>query len=193
MESFKMKPAKWLISGMLYLIYLLVATESKANVIQASDEPMSSLPCPKLANMVFYLQRDPDANTVIYELNFKKDGTLNTDNPVKGSWIRYSEKGQRKDLTRIEKRFAYGIHSKYLSNEQYELKFVSYKKLPLYLRRDEDNQFRVFTEIKNEQVILKRIFIRINGGSFWFPKVQYIELVCTDTITGKELNYKIKI
>ncbi len=100
------------------------------------------LPRPNIKNMLFYLQRDPDANTVIYEPNFKSDGTLHAGNPVKSSWIRYTENGKRKELNAIENKFAYGIQSKAIGNGEYELLLVSYKKMPLYLKKSE-NTYKV--------------------------------------------------
>ncbi|HEY1024643.1 MAG TPA: DUF4833 domain-containing protein [Sphingobacteriaceae bacterium] len=170
---------------------LIVLFAGKAG-FSAEDTLSQELPSPKVENMVFYLQRDPDANTVVYQLNFEKDGALQRDNPVKGSWIRYSEKGQLKELNPIEKRLAYGLQSKYLGNDTFELKFVSYKKTSLYLMKDAARQYRVFTSPDKTEV-LKRVFVKVNGGSFLAPNVEYLELFCTDLATGKEIVKKIKV
>ncbi|WP_423148327.1 DUF4833 domain-containing protein [Rubrolithibacter danxiaensis] len=152
-----------------------------------------SLPSPKGNNLLFYLQRDPDANTVIYELNYRKDGTPHPSIPVKGSWIRYSENGQHKDLNAIERKFAYGIQSKAIADNEYEIKLVSYKKQPMYLKRTETGKYVIYTNINKQELLLKRVFVRVNGGSFWFPKVEYIELAGIETSSGKEVIHRIKI
>ena len=89
----------------LLFFLTILATHLKANSVR----DIILLPCPKGSKLLFYLQRDPDANTVIYELNFRKDGSLHPESPIIASWIRYSEQGQRKELSGIERRFAYGV------------------------------------------------------------------------------------
>ena len=46
-------------------------------------------------NQLFFLQRDPNTNTIVYELNVKSNGELDMDNPVHAYWIRYQYKGQK--------------------------------------------------------------------------------------------------
>ena len=135
-------------------------------------------PTPKgIANQLFYLQRDPNLNTLIYELNVDKDGDLNESQPVLAYWIKYEEKQAKKDLSYVQKKFAYGVDSKKLGKDQFELRFVSHKKLPLYLSKSaEDKKYHVYVTINNKKLLLDRIFVRIEGGSFWIPNVKYVEL-----------------
>src|SRR5258708_982652 len=54
------------------------------------NDPVDTFPIPPTnANSLFYLQRTPNPNTVICELNMK-DGALDKDEPVKVMWIRYT-------------------------------------------------------------------------------------------------------
>jgi hypothetical protein len=143
-------------------------------------------------NQLFFIQRDPNINTLIYELNIK-NGVLNEEDPVHVYWIRYAEKGQHDDLNYIQRNFAYGIKSKMINKENYEIHFVSYKKKTMYLRKSSDNKFYVFTDINKKQAILKQVFIRVNGGSFWVPNIEYVELKGIDPSTGVEVVEKMKI
>jgi len=59
-------------------------------------------PIPKEDDQLFYLQRDPNTNTVIYTLNIN-DGEIDEHSPVKAHWIRYAEDGQRSDLSFIQR------------------------------------------------------------------------------------------
>jgi hypothetical protein len=144
------------------------------------------------SNQLFFIQRDPNINTLIYELNLK-NGSLNEEEPVHVFWIRYAEKGQHDDLNYIQRNFAYGIKSKMISKENYEIHFVSYKKKTMYLRKSSDNKFYVFTDINKKQAILKQVFIRVNGGSFWVPNIEYVELKGVDPSTGVEVVERMKI
>lgn len=85
-------------------------------------------------NQLFYLQRTPNTNTVVYELNYK-NGQLNTDEPVHVFWIRYGEKGQKAELSGIQRSFAYGIKAARISTDKFELRFTSYKKVVMQLKK----------------------------------------------------------
>jgi phosphatidylglycerophosphate synthase len=158
-------------------------------------DPVDTFPVPPVnANSLFYLQRTPNINTIICELN-QTDGVLDKDEPVKVLWIRYTEQRQREDLSWLQRHFAYGLHEKDMGNGVYELRFVSYKKVPMYLKKwPTDNKQHVFVTINNRQAILNRIYIRIDpGGTFWSPNVKYLELKGVDIQNGKELVERLKV
>ncbi|MGX5687526.1 DUF4833 domain-containing protein [Arcticibacter tournemirensis] len=158
------------------------------------QKPETVFPTPKgISNQLFYLQRDPNANTIICQLNIDAEGQVDKDNPVNVFWIRYAEKGQKSELNFIQRKFAYGINSKPLGNGKYELKFVSYGKLPLYLMKDKYNRYRVYTTVAKREIILDRIFVRIEGGTFWVPNVKYVELKGVDAATGEDVAQRIKV
>ncbi|HZE82733.1 MAG TPA: DUF4833 domain-containing protein [Puia sp.] len=163
--------------------------------LPAPKDPQDTFPIPPHSHdFLFYLQRTPNTNTIICELN-EKNGSLDRDDPVHVLWIRYTENKQREELTFLQRHFAYGIKSRQIGNDKYELHFISYKKLLLYLEKSPvDNKHHVYANIVGKQAILSRIFIKINpGGSFWSPNVEYLELRGTDPDDGKELMQRIKI
>ncbi len=153
-----------------------------------------TLPVPKnIADMLFYLQRDPNTNTVVYALNRTKQGTLNENEPIQGYWLRYAEKGARQELSYIQRKFAYGLKTKKLGKDNYEVKFVSYAKKALYLRKNpKNNQYGIYTTINRQECILDRIFVRIEGGTFWVPNVLYVDLSGREVATGQEITGRIK-
>jgi len=136
-----------------------------------------------IPNMLFYLQRTYNANTIIYELNLDKKGELNTKKPVNMYWIRYTEKGQREELSKIQRDFAYGVKTKKNADNSYAVHFIAFGKISLALRKDRDGQYRVYTDINNRQAALQSIFIKIDGDSDWNPDVKYFELSGTDALT----------
>jgi len=140
---------------------------------------------------LFFVQRSPNTNTIIYELN-DKDGRLDPENPIHVYWLRYAEKGQKEELNYIQRKFAYGLTTKPLGNDQYDVRFVSYKKFPLTLMKAVDGKYHIFVTIAQKQMILSRIFIKIEGGSFWLPNVVYVELKGTDPSTGREITEHFK-
>lgn len=165
-------------------------TDKKAGTTAAEPD---EFPIPNnVPGLLFYIQRDPNTNTICYQLNVDKQGKISEKNPVNTFWIRYPEGGIRKELNYLQRKFAYGINSKAIGNATYELRSVAYSKLPLYLRRDTRNEYHVYTSIDKKECILSRVFIRIDGGTFWSPNVLYIELKGTEIATGKTIIQRIK-
>src|SRR3569833_275196 len=142
---------------------------------------------PLTAERLFYVQRTPNSNTIVYDINADKNGKLNADEPVKVYWIRYADKGGKTDLSYIQRKFAYGLNFKSLGSDNYDIRFVSYKKFPLTLMKANDGKYHIFALISQKQLMLDHIFVKIEGGTFWFPNVVYVEVEGTDPKTGREM------
>jgi len=172
----------------LIVITILVNIISGNLVAQSKNPSPLSFPTPKnIDNMLFYIQRDPNTNTAIYAINYQENGKIDKTNPIKAYWIRYAEKGEKKDFSYMQRKFAYGIESKTSNNpEEFELQFVSYKKLPLTLKKiDSDQKYHVFANVNQKKIQVEKIFVRIEGGSFWLPNVKYAEITGIDASSNK--------
>ena len=155
-------------------------------------KPKVNFPVPNVSKL-FYVQRDPNNNTIIYDLNVDNNGQLDEDAPIHPYWIKYNERGQKEELNLIQRKFAYGLVTKPLGNNKFDVRFVSYKKYPLTLMRSaSDNKYHVYATIAKKQVVLNRIFLKIEGGSFWIPNVVYAEIKGVDPETGKEVVERFK-
>ncbi|GAA4451349.1 DUF4833 domain-containing protein [Rurimicrobium arvi] len=153
-----------------------------------SFNEVDTFPVPKTYdNLLFYLQRTPNTNTVMYELNFDKEtGKLDEDNPVHVYWIRYTEEGNpKKELNFIQRKYAYGLKYKRISENHWEVRFVCTSKKVLHLQKAADGKYYMFVNANGLNTVLKRVYIKIDGGTFWSPNVLYIELKGTDVNTGK--------
>ena len=172
------------------------STKNKPTFTFTSEigDPQDSFPIP-MGNpkQLFYLQRTTNKNTIVCELNLNSKGLPDEENPVNVFWIRYAEDGAKKELNYLQRAFAYGIKSHTVGNGTYKLNFVSYKKQTLFLMPSpKDNMYHIFTTINKKQAILNRLFIKIDGGSFWSPNVVYMELKGTDLATGNEVMERLK-
>jgi hypothetical protein len=157
-----------------------------------ADEKVYPIP-PADPKTMFYLQRTSNTATVMYELNIDKEsGALDTDEPMHVYWIRYNEHGQKAELNYIQRKFAYGLVQKSLGNERYDIRFVSYKKFPMTLMKAADGKYHIFATVAQKQMALQKIFIKIEGGSFWLPNIVYVEMKGTDPATGKEITERFK-
>ena len=164
------------------LLSLFLMTGGIYAQLQGNPSPIQ-FPTPKdIPNQLFYLQRDPNTNTIICQLNVNERGELNKEQPINVFWKRYAEKSEIQSLNYIQRKFAYGIQSKNIGNDEYLLNFVSYKKLSMLLSKAEHSKkYNVYVSVNNKKILLERIFIRIEGGTFWVPNVRYVEFMGYDT------------
>lgn len=173
----------------VFLLLISAGTASASGTVHEVD----TFPVPKnISHMMFYVQRTPNTNTIVYELNYKEDGTLQSSDPIHVFWIRYPEGGKHKELNYIQRKFAYGLKTSLESPESWKLRFVAYQKHPLFLHKAADGKFYVFTQINDKSAVLQRIYLKIDGGTFWKPNVLYIELKGYDTKTGLAVTERIK-
>ena len=159
-----------------------ISESKKDNLINPAD----TFPVPSgNKKMLFYVQRTHNTNTIVYELNYINDTTLNPLTPVHPYWIRYANKGEAEELSYIQKQYAYGVVAKLIDKEKqtFKVNFVSYKKRDIFLIRSKtDRSYAAYITIHGKLVKLVRVFVKIEGGSFWVPHITYVE------VTGKDLN-----
>ncbi len=174
-----MRGPRWIKSNrmkhIITTIFLFYALAGKS--YSQPSSPADTFPVPKgNPYQLFYLQRQPNTNTIVVELNVKS-GRVDPENPVHVFWIRYTEDGRREGLSFIQRTFAYGVQVNKIAENAYDLNFVSYKKMKFRLEKGDNNLWRVYANLKNgSRIILRRVYIHINGGSFWKPNVEYVEL-----------------
>ena len=148
----------------------------------------------EIINLLFYIQRSINKSAIIYELNLNEREELNIREPVKIYWKNYATDSSTQALNYIQKKYAYGIEMKMINTEKktFCFNFVSYRKKQIYLiKSPADNKYRAFCEIAGRFVILRKIFIQIEGGTFWMPKIKYIEINGNDILKNEEISEKI--
>jgi len=160
---------------------------------RATSNPTDSLP-PRSEKELFHISRSNNNNFIVYELNFDKDSILNKTEPVHIYWIRNTEGGAIVELSYIQRKYAYGLHQYPLKGEnEYKLNFVSYEKIDLFLSKSpRDNKYHVYIHLGKRKVILNRVFVKLEGGTFWFPHIPYIEIQGKDEITGDSVKKRFK-
>jgi hypothetical protein len=177
----------------LFILCMSVFAQPKKNTTAPVKDPQDTFPVPAAYNQLFYLQRTANTNTVIYEANINSKGQLDEKNPVRVYWIRYPEGGMKKDLSYIQRVFAYGIKTEMQSPDVFNTHVVSYKKAQLIVKRSlKDGKYHAYATINHKEALLHRIFLKIDGGAFWSPNVIYIELKGRDETTGEEVMERFK-
>ena len=162
-------------------------------LLSLTNSEQSEYPIPaKRKEMLFYIQRNHNKNTIIYDANFDKNGNLIKNKPIVVYWIRYEENGQRKELRTIEKLFAYGVNCSKIDTleNQYKVKLVADEKKDLLLKQKAPFIATIYTLINNKPSQLDHLYINADNSGIW-PKVKYIELFGKNIATGEKTYEKI--
>ena len=145
---------------------------------------------PKTSNHLFYIQRNLNKNTIVYDANFDDSGYLISHDPISVYWIRYEEAGQKMELRRIEKIFAYGVRCKAVEKnaKNYDVELVASSKKRISLIQSGPFKAKIHIIINNKLSQLDHMYIYADNSGFW-PKVKYIELYGKDLNSGED-NYE---
>ena len=136
---------------------------------------------------LFKIERSKDNNQIFYDVNINSIGNFDTENPINIYWIRNTEGGKIKPLTWIQKKYAYGLKFLNIHDDYATFRFVSSKQMYFTLKKDNQNHFEVYSKYKDQILNINRIFINIDGGTFWFPNITSVEVYAKNVITGKDV------
>ncbi len=147
---------------------------------------------PKSANMLFYLQRSKNTNTVVYEMAKDVKGVVSTEDPVHPYWINYEEKGAKSDLSAFERRAVYGVDIEALKDRKdvYSMKLKAFDKRSITVVKDKLGNYVGEISINGKTANLKRIFIEAKEGLI-SPTVVHVDLFGTDPVTGASVFERI--
>lgn len=156
--------------------------------IIGADSVFIGYPVPTDENMLFYVQKSFNQNTVVYTLNIDEDGSIDHSNPVNVFWRRYQEDGRKRDLTQIEKTFGYGVKSKPLKTKPntYIFSIAAIKDMQ-FIVTQVNNKPQTITTINGKTAFIDRVYIKAEHIKL-LPKVFYVEVFGTDVKT-KKLHY----
>ncbi|HEX7414938.1 MAG TPA: DUF4833 domain-containing protein [Bacteroidia bacterium] len=173
---------------MVFLLFTSFVNEPTAKENKVFPKPE------RTKTLLFYVQRTFNTNTLMYEMNMDDKDQVNLTNPIKIYWKNYAGDGKTESLNYIQRRYAYGLEVKLTDAEKktFVFNFVSYKKKQIYLIKSTvENRYDAFLQINNRLLILSRVFIQIEGGSFWVPKIKYIEVTGKDVSKNEEVVERI--
>ncbi|WP_172805250.1 DUF4833 domain-containing protein [Aquiflexum balticum] len=147
---------------------------------------------PEANQHLFFIERSKDSNVIYYDLNQDDLGKLDKDNPIQIYWIKNEKGGKKESLTWIQNKYAYGLKFLKKDAEEVVFQFAPYDKKVFVLKKDYSGVFRIFSDTSQEEMYLEKIFIQIDGGTFWFPKISYVSLQGKCPKIGKEKTEIIK-
>ncbi|MDR2811907.1 MAG: DUF4833 domain-containing protein [Endomicrobium sp.] len=136
---------------------------------------------------LFKIERNKNANVVMYDARLDLNGNINKKNPVDAYWILYAKQGQREEITAFEKK-AYGYTTTDNGNNSYSLvlKAVKDRSMKIVLVNGVP---KAEILINNEKSYLLSVYVSVRD--VLIPKVSYIILTGTKINTGKKITEKI--
>ncbi len=141
-----------------------------------------------VAHRLFHIERNKNANIVVYDAQVLPDGNLPEKDPVIVYWLTLAEDGERKKLMEIEKRLAYGFNVESREGNDLVLKMKADVGRQVMVAAHEDS-FRAFMDIDGRRALLDHIYI-FAEESRMLPTVKYIEMFGADVETGEDLYEK---
>jgi hypothetical protein len=133
---------------------------------------------------LFHIERNKNANIVVYDAQVLPDSNLAEDDPVVVYWLKNAEGGHRKGLKWIEKKKAYGFKVKSREGNRVVIDLVADVGRDLVVDYHE-GEYRAIIEISGRQALLEKIYIFAEETSL-LPEVKYLELFGIDMETGEE-------
>lgn len=172
--------AVWIVS--------IAALMSFSSASLSTDFPVP----PRAKKSLFYIHRNLNNHSVVYEVNLTEKGAINPEDPIKIYWIRYGEKNKYKELNYMERTFAYGLKAEPLNYGRIRASFVAKKDRTIDVFLDEKGQATALMNIDNKISKLVKIFVQVAEDGWW-PKVAYVEFFGTDFKTNLPTYEKLLI
>jgi hypothetical protein len=162
-----------------------------SSVTEVSQIPSlrPEFPVPKEPNMLFYIQRSVNSNTVIYAARVDAQGRPDQSDPIEVYWRWYNVDGHRKPLNFIERNMAYGVsldrHTRTPNAVAFKVEALPERKL--LLQRDSRGGLEALIQIGNHLARLVYVYLQVDDRGL-MPDVTSIDLFGVDTLSGKALH-----
>lgn len=144
----------------------------------------------KTEKSLFFIQRNLNAHTIVYDLNLEPDGTINTSDPLDNYWRKFANTGARKPLTWLESWLAYGYRAKFDKKKKtFRIKLRAHKERYITLRQEE-GKWKAVMQINNEESYLTNIYAYADESGI-FPDVLHVDLYGINVKTGLVVKERI--
>jgi len=138
-------------------------------------------------NHLFRIERSLNKNFVQFDVRLIENGNLPDSGPVIAYWV--LENGQQEELTPIQQKYAYGIHSQEkLGRNKFRILLVALKDREIIIEKI-GSFYRAVISVNCKRSILEKVYVKSKKGFLGFPKVFYIDLfgqIMETDLPGKE-------
>ena len=182
------KMSRYLI--ILFSLFLILVTNICS--AQGKEDVFIGHTVPDDPNVLFYIQKNTNPNTIVYALNLDAGGKISADKPMEVFWRRYQEDGRKKKLAWLEKTFAFDFKIKPMPNKAntYVFSLIAMKDRKLYASQDKKGKPRAMMTISGKIAQLERIYLIVDDTKR-IQSVLSMELFGRDLKTNKLIYEKI--
>ncbi len=176
-----------------YLIFFLILPQCLL-IAQEGWETRPELPddfprVEQTEELLFFIQRNRNKNTIVYDLNFNTDGSLDTKNPINVYWRKFqNHDGLKDELSWLELHFAYGYRAR-KKDGYYSIKLKAYNEREIQLTF-KDGQWIPLMTINGQSCVLKNLYIFADESKLW-PSVKYADIYGERILTGELVKERI--
>ncbi len=141
---------------------------------------------PKTEKSLFFLQRNRNENTIVYDANLNTNGDFDRSEPIDVYWLRYTSTGYRRELKWIERTFAYGYSSKKENNEdEFLVELTAYDERKIHLKKTVEGKPIATITCNGKECRLDYLYVYADESGSW-PKVIHVDIHATDLRSGKK-------
>lgn len=132
---------------------------------------------------LFVLERSTNLNVVAYDLRLAGSG-VDLEDPIDAYWLLFEEGGEREELSRLERRLAFGVEVARAGAEEVVFTLAALPSRPITVRWGPRGP-APFVEIGGESARLTGVFVAAREGGL-LPGVHYVELRGISERTGAD-------
>jgi hypothetical protein len=177
------------------LLALLIALPAQARDFSSSVSESAEIQqlrpefkVPEEPNQLFYVQRSPNANTVVYAAKLDAQGNLDSRAPVEAFWRKFNIDGSKQPLNFIERMMAYGVKlSPRKKGEPVTFTIAALPQRKLTLGQDAQHHPQATMTIGNRVVKLAYVYLHVVEGGL-MPSVPQLDIFGTDLASGKAVH-----
>ncbi len=143
---------------------------------------------PDEPNQLFYVQRSPNSNTVIYAARLDAQGNINRADPVDAFWRKFNIDGAKVGLNFIERAMAYGAHADRAPAGKpitFTIAALPERKLTLVL--EDKKHPEALMQIGDHSVKVAYVYLQVVDGGLT-PSVPSLDILGTDIASGKAIH-----
>ena len=143
---------------------------------------------PDEPDQLFYIQRSPNANTVVYAARLDARGEFDSTTPVEAYWRKFNIDGSKQPLNFMERLMAYGVRMDAVRRGQpITFHVVALPDRKLTLAMDAQHHPEALVQIDGHTVKLSYVYLQVVEGGL-LPKVPSLDIVGTDIATSKSIH-----
>ena len=143
---------------------------------------------PDEPNQLFYIQRSPNSNTVVYAAKLDAPWRVRFQAPVEAFWRKFNIDGSKQPLNFMERLMAYGVRMDAIRPGQpITFRVVALPDRKLTLAMDAQHHPEALMQMGGHTVKLSYVYLQVVEGGL-LPSVPSLDIFGIDIASGKAIH-----